>query len=559
MRLPGTELLICLLAAVCAGTGWPCRAVETNGVSAAGRYAEAYQLELGAGDMGDAASRYRKLVDEMRASAPALAAKALFRLAACERKQGHITEAKEDWKRLAEMLPSDHPLVVRANDEIKDIERELNRVTLQGRVLNAARQALPGICVLAGDWGHTPPAATGENGEFRVERRVAGRTASGARYCLVYAEHPFAPLAAATVAVEKDGQWAVGPAAQEGKGGRAAERTEDVQKHGAAPFDLVLREPFALSGYVVDPNGRPVGGALIRVTGFTGHARDIPMPFSSLLPAVLSGSDGKFTIDGLVPGLRYLVVAERDGYRLVHGTEVPGDRPMPGGGRVPQGGDDIAVVHVSEIVLQPIGRMFIDDQGLLRAEVNLNDPVERGRLEDMMRRFEESKAGSSSEAPRDGASESIRPFPFAAFPFSLHWLRGDPATGAALTREDLGHRVTVLHFRSAYLDASLRSQFPGEMGPLAHVAKWYGPKGVLCAWIVPAADDSDEAQRLALETYADIPIAVDREGKLWQALGVSGYGGNIVIDGKGMARGLCTDQQLLRMVKAVLAGQQGGR
>jgi hypothetical protein len=519
------------------------------------RYAQAYELELGAGDMVEAARLYRQLAEDTAEGDPSLAGKALFRLGACERKQGRNAEAKEVWKRLTVMFPADHPLVLRANEEIKNVERELNRVTIQGRVLTAAGQAVSGAYVLVGDWGHTPPVATGADGGFRVERRVAGRLTSGWRYCLIYAEHPLVPMAAATVVVEKDGRWVAGSEA----GAKPAPQV-DTGREPAKSFDIVMRVPFALSGFVVDPNGRPVGGASIRVTGFTDHARDVPMPFSNLLPATLADSEGKFRVDGLIPGLRYLVVAEKDGYRLARGTEVAEDR-RTAGVSIPRGTEDMEVVHVAEIVLQPVGRIFIDDQGLLRAEVNLNDPAERGRLDDMVKRFDEGKGLNRGDMAQGGPSwegsrDSMRPFPFDAFPFALHWLRGDPVSGAGLTREDLRRRVTVLHFRSAYLDASIRSQFPGETGTVEHIAKGYGAMGVACVWIVPSSEDSAEAQRLAMETYADIPIAVDQGGKMWQALGVTGYGGNMVVDSKGMAHSICTDQQLFRVVKSVLAGEQ---
>jgi hypothetical protein len=51
----------------------------------------------------------------------------------------------------------------------------------------------------------------------------------------------------------------------------------------------------------------------------------------------------------------------------------------------------------------------------------------------------------------------------------------------------------------------------------------------------------------------DLPIAVDRDGRMWKALGVMGYGGNVVVDRDGIMRAVCPDQHVFKVLKGVLA------
>ena len=543
--------------------------VRGEAVPVSQQYAHAYETEMGGGDPTDAVGLYRQILTGTEPTNSALAGKALFRIGMCARKAGKINEARGAWKQLMDTFPADHPLTMRAREELKALERDLDRVTIKGRVVDEKGQPVPGVYVLAGDWGNVPPALTGDDGRFQVERRVAGRLATGARYCLVFAEHPVLPLVAADIMVEEGGKRA------EGEHGAASQEASDsvpsvrLQAVDPAPVEIVLRPPLALSGYVVDPNGRAIRGATVRFTGFGGPEQDIPLPFGFLLPDSVSDSNGQFRVDGLAMGLRYVTAAEKEGYQLNRAADVTvltkqSLDPVPSGGeRHDQRGTVVpasGVVSLREIVLKREGQAFIDERGILRAEVNLNDAADRSRLEEVVRRFDKGLP-SQSELPGGGAREgaiglsSPARFPFDLYPFSLRWLRGDSVSDAPLRRDDLRGHVVVYHCSSAYLDASLRSQFPEESGVISQLSRAYGRRGVQFVWIVPASDHSDDALRLALETHADIPVAVDRDGGMWEALGLTGYGGNVVVNSEGSMCRVCTDQQLFHVLKAVLAGE----
>lgn len=525
-------------------------------------YARAYEVELGSGTLSEATELYRKLLPEAMATTnQALAGKILFRLGSCEREMGRISEARQAWKRLMGILPADHPLVLRTRRELKDLERELDHVTVRGRIVDDRGQPVADAYVIVGDWGSAPPAISATDGTFSVDRQAAGRLADGSRYCLIYAEHSTLPLAMA-------GIWDESVTAKSIRSATTGERVS--QETGGAPqksksrsragdsVDFPLRPAFALSGFVVDPNGRPVSGAMLHITGLADRFGEVPLPMGNLFPSLASDSNGQFRVTGLAEGLNYGIVAEKEGYRqgrcAVDAAVISAVRDMEG----PGSGLRTArrTVHAPEIVLQRIGRIFIDDGGMLRAEVNLNDPVERKRLDEVVAAYksEGSKVRTSWSEPATEPVATV--FPFSDFPFALRWLHGDPVTGGALRLEDVKDRVMVYHFSSVYLDASLKSQFPHEPGILLQINRLYGHHGVVCVWLIPPTDETDDAVRLALETCPDTPIAVDREGLMWKALGVTGYGGNVVVDRKGKLRAPCSDLQVLRVIKDALADDE---
>jgi hypothetical protein len=492
------------------------------------RYALAREIELGKGSIGDAVNLYREILPEAVATDPALAAQVLFRIGSCEQERGRVAEARQAWRQLIETYPSGHPLVARAREATKELERAVGRVAMRGRAVDALGQPLSGVFVMVGDWGNAPPLITGTNGTFQADRQMAGRLVSGERYGLVYAEHPVQPLALAAV-------W-----------------RESI----SPPSDLCLRPVVSLAGYVVDPRGRPVAGATLRVTGFADGVGEVPIPIGRFSPAVQSDTNGQFRLSGLVEGLRYSVTAEKDGYRMgrpsverlaVKPNGGMGTGVAPVGGASPGG----RVVFISELVLSPVGQIAVDEAGLLRAEVNLNDPAERARLEEALASFDPEK--KSDRGPGLAAGAPSNRFPYAEFPFSLRWLRGDPAAGLPLTANDLRGHTVVYHFSPAYLDASLKRQFPDEPVFISQIARLFSRQGVICLWIVPAGDDVEDAARLALETCVDLPIAVDRDGAMGKVLGVRGYGGNVVVDRDGLMRTVCPDQQLFKVLKGVLS------
>jgi hypothetical protein len=493
------------------------------------RYALAREVELGNGTLSEAVTLYRELLPEATASNHSLAATLLFRIGACERERGRVEEARQAWKQLIDTYPADPRLSARAREAVKELDREVGRVLMRGRVVNSQGQPLAGAYVVLGDWGNAPPLITGAEGAFQADRQAAGRLAKGERYGLVYAELPVG----APVMV---GVW----------------------RESSSPADFCLRPSLSLAGYVVDTRGRPVVGATLRLTGFETGSTEAPLPFGRLFPPVATDTNGQFQVNGLAEGLRYALSAEKDGYRM--GRATVDDSEGAANGRRADGisttqalSPDSRVVYAPEMILQPVGRIAVDEAGILRAEVNLNDPAERARLEEAMTFFDpERKDESGRDAGRAPGPAWLR-FPYDDFPFSLRWLRGDPPSGSPLSAEDLKGKVVVYHFSSAYLDASIKRQFPGEPGFLSQLARLFGAQGVRCVWILPADDGSEDAARLALETCTDLPIAVDRDGRMWKALGVMGYGGNVVVDRDGIMRAVCPDQHVFKVLKGVLA------
>jgi hypothetical protein len=482
------------------------------------RYALAREVELGKGTLGEAIRLYREILPDVSVADPALAAQVLFRIGVCEREMGRLPEARQAWRQLIETCPADHPLVARAREEVKELEREVGRVVMRGRVVDDKGQPLPGAFVMVGDWGNAPPLIAGTNGTFQADRQVMGRLANGDRYGLVYIEHPEQPSGLAAV-------W---------------------RESSARAQDFRLSPLIALAGYVVDPRGRPVAGATLRITGWVDDATEAAMPVWRFFPTLQTDTNGLYRFDGLAAGLRYLITVEKDGYRMGKST---GDGAV---GKATGGpASEVRTVYAPEITLVPVGRIAVDETGILRAEVNLNDPAERARLEETLANFEPGRKEGGGREVVVPAGRLPTCFPYDEFPFSLRWLRGDPTAGSPLNADDLKGHAVVYRFSSAYLDASLKRQFPDEPGVLSQMARLFGRRGVLCVWIVPSADGAEEAVRLALETCVDVPTAVDQDGKMGKALGVMGYGGNVVVDQDGGVRAVCTDQQLFKVIKEI--------
>lgn len=532
-------------------------------VTLIGDFARAYETEMGLGTLTEALQAYRRALPEASSADPPLAGKILYRIGACEKELGHIPECRQAWQQLVDLLPADHPLAVRARKEIKDLERELERVTVAGRIVDEAGVPIASAYVMVGGWGTAPPVLTGTDGVFRVERQSAGRLSNGRRYCLVYSEHPDQPRVgagvwseAATPLPSRNGTDKTGVDMERNGGGRRARG----KGNAIEVSDFTLHPAITLTGFVVDPNGRPVPEASVHVTGFAGRSGDIVMPLGNILAPTMTDHDGHYSIRGLAEGVRYVVTAEKAGYRpgKEGGTyALDADAQLRVSGlrtSLPSDG----TVHANELVLVPSGHIFVDETGLLQAEVNLNDAAERARLESMLARFKsdqpETRARISWHDPVVGP---VSAFPFADYPFALRWLQCDVVAGRPPDVTDLVNHIAVYHFGSAYLESSLKGLFPGEAGTLSQAARVYGHHGVLFAWVLPASDDADDAVQLALETCTEMPIALDREGHMWKALGVTGYGGNVVVDRRGTIQARCTDMQLFRVIRDVLTDDHG--
>ena len=559
-----------------------------------------------AGDAGGALADYREFVQVTPPLEALLTEKVLYRIGMCERRLGHLEATRQAWRKLVQDYPARDAEVVRTREELKALERELDRVMLEGRVEGPGRTAF----VFAGEWGDEPVVLADTNGHFRVERKVAGQATGGERYCLVYAEHPDLPLVAAEAIVEERNQ-------------EAGVRSQKEQ----APLHLL--PALSLYGTVIDPLGRPVQGAVIQVTGFKA---DIPFPFDRLLPPVVSATNGEFSVTGLVPGLRYGVSAVKPGCRMLTAAE----RDTAPAGK----SDGVSSASCGSIVLQQLGEIslkgtIVDESGTpVEAEVAAWSlpPVDRevarvssdagGRF--IFRDLRENGVtlkiegdgflprsliglkpmgqdvdvvlrgnGLSAKVPGKG-TRGMEPRPAVALepddqdtifqdrllprfppspparvllpPREFSWLRGNPESGAPLAGRDFGGHVVVFHLGSAYVESALRAQYPGEQGCLSQLMHVYSDSGLLCVWVLPDGEAQGEAARLALELYPELPVAGlphagesalpasrdtrPRPASLWSL-----ESGNIVVGRDGLVRTVCSDQQLFKAVKAALAAK----
>jgi hypothetical protein len=529
-------------------------------VSLAMRVARVLEKELG-GEVSEALANYRLLLPEVPATDRAMAEKILYRIGLCEQRLGCPEDTRRSWRKLLESYPADDPQVVRAREALKRLEQDLDRIVIEGKVIQGSDSSIlhPSYFLLAGEWGNEPAILTPSNGLFRVERKGAGQLKDGRRYGLVFAEHPTLPSVGVGIG-------------------------------GSGRIDIDLKPAISLVGRVVDSRGNPVEGALIRVMGY--GADDIPLPFNAILPPIITGTNGGFIIKGLVPGLRYVLTADKEGCRLVKSSSVVTGVPA---GSMPGDAGSIVLQSLGEVSLR--GRV-VDEAGvpvLATVGVWTLPPVEReigrvsttgdGRFEVrdlrenlvalqvegegcvprsvsglkpmgqdvdvVVKRVRESIQGSgfrvqALEGSIQKSEVSIHHSSFILHNFSsssLRWLRGNPDNGEDVKPEDLKGHVVVYHFGSAYVEGSLRSLYPGEPGMLSTIQKLYGDQGVVIIWVLPAEEGKGEAARMALELYPDLPVAVGGEVPAT---------GNLVVRRDGTLTPLCSNQALFKAVKQAL-------
>lgn len=344
---------------------------------------------------------------------------------------------------------------------------------------------------------------------------------------------------------------------------------------------------------------------------------EIPLPLDALLPPVFSATNGEFVVKGLVPELRYVLTAEKEGYQLVNAGErrtsniehstlniEQGEVKVPDSSQLDVGRSmlnvqrSVPLVSVGSIVIQSLGEVslrgrVVDDSGVPVAAavaVWALTPVERevsrfstegdglfeirdvkenlvtlkiesegcvprilsglkpmGQEVDVVVR----RQGGSIQKPVFSVQKSVPPSlnnptaqqPNNGTPSLQRWLRGNLENGGALQGEELKGRVVVYHYGSAYVEASLRSLYPGEPGMLTTILKLYGDKGLVIIWVLPEDEGKGEAARMALELYPDLPVAVGGEGPAR---------GNNVVGRDGVVSPLCSDQQLFKAVKQAL-------
>ena len=564
---------------------------ETN--SPALRYAAIYEREL-EGDKSGALADYRATLSAVDTNDAVLAEKILYRIGVCEQGLGNPEETRKIWKRLVESYPAADATVLNARAALKFLERELDRVVVEGRVMGAeARNPKSGgrgpgsevrdSVVMAGEWGHEPVILTASGGVFRVERKAGGRSLDGRRYCLVYAEHPFLPFVAMDVLFEKQ------PAIISG--------------------ELNLSPPLALSGRVMDTQGRPLRDAMIHVTGFKSET---PLPLDSIFPPIVSEASGAFIIPGLPPGLRYVITAEKAGYRMVSAVEkvLPpyAEAKSPGGetclpvilqslgevsirGRVvDEGGASLqAVVSVwsSPPVSRELARTSTDEDGrfmvrelrenwvVLKVESEKGVPRSIPGIKPMGQDIDVvvKQGGRAQPGQKRGnlplpngladqdAGRQNNPLPpdvptvsqMGEFFNALRWIRGNPESGEPLRWEELKGRVVVVHFGSAYGEASLRGQYPNEPGMLSQLVKLYGDQGLACVWVVPEGEGKGDPAKVALELYPEVPIAASPGKPAGEAGGlIPPWGmeqGNFVVRRNGTILAISADLPLFKAVK----------
>ena len=312
------RLFICLLLAGVTARAEP---------SLESRFGAAFEQEV-RGRFDAAMLSYQSILPDARTSDPGLAGRILYRMGICEQQVGRLESARRLWQELLRTVPPEHPAAPGAREGIKELERETERVHVCARIMTSgdgSREPSPvaKAWVMAGEWGNEPVLVADDNGMIRAERRSAGQRADGRRYVLLYAEHPEKPEAAVA---------AMG----------------DVR--GAEPSVVVLRPTFAVSGRVLDMQGVPVAGARVRPLGLLGGrglaaldetpaadggaaitGESAPAPIERILPPVYSDSNGVFTVDGLIPGLRYTFVGEKGGFRMNRALVLDAGAGIPAG------------------------------------------------------------------------------------------------------------------------------------------------------------------------------------------------------------------------------------
>ena len=192
---------------------------------------------------------------------------------------------------------------------------------------------------------------------------------------------------------------------------------------------------------------------------------------------------------------------------------------------------------------------LIDRAGRLVMTGSPGEQNDRVRLETEFTRLVRPGGGTGMNSPagRDLALREGAPPP----PLNVsRWLRGESPDGGPANPADWRGRVVILHFASAYLETQLRRRLPGEMLLSERIFRLFEPRGAELLWILPDAENGPDAERLALQTAGEYPVAVDREGRTYRAYGVGTEPQNCVLDRRGrVAVRACSDSQLFRVVK----------
>ncbi len=86
----------------------------------------------------------------------------------------------------------------------------------------------------------------------------------------------------------------------------------DIKGDEPDPIRVVLRPSGTVTGRLVDEDGRPRPNVRLEVEYRVSNSESAEQEFS---PPVMTGPDGRFRIEGLIPGLSYTVAVLRRGER----------------------------------------------------------------------------------------------------------------------------------------------------------------------------------------------------------------------------------------------------
>lgn len=192
--------------------------------------------------------------------------------------------------------------------------------------------------------------------------------------------------------------------------------------------------------------------------------------------------------------------------------------------------------------------LAIDPQGLVAWRGRLHDPASQTELETVL-------AGLVSEQTPFTLEPARRGIP-AGMPVSLlqvRWVRGDPVSGVAPRDDELRGHVVVYHFGSAFSGTPARDETTPDPSAIQVWSRLFARESVLCVWVLPTGENTEEATRAALLAAPDAMVAVDVAGETYRAFGARETPGNTIVDGNGCvwADG-CRDEQVVRAVKQLL-------
>lgn len=176
---------------------------------------------------------------------------------------------------------------------------------LRGVVRDAdTGEPLAGVSVVLAGGGAVRMTTTGHDGEYRFEELLGAEyllgVASDSHYLPAQERHRL-ELAQATSPHRA-------PIAPPGL-------TISLKPTSDERRDLLLTRGFTLSGIVLDANDRPVEGAVVTTRRATLRSR-VPvrgLPDELRPPRTRSGADGRFTLGGIVPDVRFVAYATHEG------------------------------------------------------------------------------------------------------------------------------------------------------------------------------------------------------------------------------------------------------